>query len=108
MKKLLVRILLVLLAVCLAGCAQENRQEHLQLVVTEDSISQLEDYPNLKSVDLSGSTCYEAIIRYMAAHPEVTVNYTVALGGATVNSTMENLVLPHGSFAFDTLLANLK
>ncbi len=108
MKKMLACILLAVLLLCFAGCARENQQEHLQLVVTADSISQLEDYPNLKSVDLSGSTCYEAIAAYMAAHPEVQVSYTVALGGATVNSTMENLVLPHGSFDYETLKTNLQ
>ncbi len=108
MKKILIPILLLALVLCLFGCGPDNQQEQLTLVVTEDTIGQLEDYPNLKHVDLSGSECYEAITQYMAKHPEVEVSYTVSLGGATVKSSMGALVLPHGSFDFNTLLTNLK
>ncbi len=108
MKKMLICLLCLVLALCLCSCNRENQQTQLTMVVTEDTISQLDEYPNLKFADLSGSTCYEAIVRYIASHPQVEVSYTVALGGATVNSTMEALVLPQGSFSFDQLLANIR
>ena len=72
-------ILVLALALCLAGC--KSRTEELALVLTEADFAQLEEYPNLKKLDLTGSTCYDAIEDYIASHPEVEVTYTVALAG---------------------------
>lgn len=79
----------------------------LSLVVTADTISQLEDYPYLKEVDLSGSTCYPEIMAYMADHPEVTVTYTVFLGNAFQPSSVTQLNLVAGSYTADELMKNL-
>ena len=97
---------LVLVLVLLAGCQTnpvettttaptetEPPVEQLKLVVTEDTIGQLEQYPALKQVDLTGSTCYEAIARYMEKHPKVEVTYTVELGTVKVSNTETALVL---------------
>jgi hypothetical protein len=82
----------------LAGCGQEVSQptapppeteppvEQLTLVVTADTIDQLEDYPALKRLDLTGSTCYAAIADYMQKHPFVDVTYTVELGTVTADN----------------------
>lgn len=78
------------------------------MVVTEDTISDLEQYPELESADLTGSTCYGAILAYMADHPQVTVTYTVDLGGSEVENTADTLTLTEGSFDFDVLLDNLQ
>ena len=78
-------------------------------VVTADTISQLEQYPNLEEADLTGSTCYEAIKKYMAAHPGVDVTYNVSLGGSiTVKNTTTDLSLKHGSYDYNVLAENLK
>lgn len=78
-------------------------------VVTAETISELEQYPNLKEANLTGSTCYEAIAQYMKAHPNVTVTYTVSLGGTTsVKNTATELSVSHGSYDYDTLSGNLK
>jgi len=71
------------LTVCLSGCTiYENwKTENVTMVVTDETIVQLEDFPNLVSADLSGSTCYEAIEAYMEAHPEVSVTYTIEVLG---------------------------
>ena len=81
--------------------------EQLALVVTEDTISQLEEYPSLKQVDLTGSTCYAAIAEYMAAHPNVLVTYTVTLGTLTVGNDTTSLILDPGTCDYDTLSQNL-
>lgn len=80
----------------------------LTLVVTADTISQLEDYPNLKEVDLTGSTCYPEIMAYMAAHPEVKVSYTVLLGNTFLHSDTPQLDLPAGSYTADELMEKLQ
>lgn len=68
---------------CLTGCSiyERYKTEELTLVVTEKDIQQLEDYPNLSYVDLTGSTCYQAIEDYIAVHPEVNVVYTIDVLG---------------------------
>ena len=81
-KKLITLLLAVAMMYCLSGCfvktLYENyKTEHVTVVVTEEDIIQLEDYPNLLSADLSGSTCYDAIEAYKAEHPEVEVTYTI-------------------------------
>lgn len=82
--------------------------EDFTAVVTEEDISLLEQYPNLKRADLSGSTCYEAIARYRAAHPEVEVIYTVSLGSKAIPWDTRSLTLEDGSFRYDALLENLQ
>lgn len=113
----------VSLALLCSGCQQETPDptvpsttqptepapiEQLTLVVTEDTISQLNGYPDLKELDLSGSTCYDAIMRYMASHPDVKVTYTVDLGGTTVADGINALVLEAGKYTGDMLLENLR
>ena len=44
--------------------------ESLSMVVTEKTIRELDEYPNLKVLDLSGSTCYTAIMVYIQNHPD--------------------------------------
>lgn len=80
----------------------------VKLVVTEADINQLDLYTNLKNVDLSGSTCYDAIIRFADAHPGVNVTYTVELGGTTVTHDVTALDLAAGTFDYDTLVENLQ
>ncbi len=81
----------------------------LQMVVTYENVGSLENYPNLQSLDATGSTCYPALEVYARNHPEVTVSYTVSLG--------ENVEVPHGleeielsaqETDFETLLTNLQ
>lgn len=84
-----------------------NLVEELTIVVTEEDIGQLEEYPNLKQVDLSGSTCYAAITAYMEAHPEVKVTYSVSFGSYTVGNTENEITLGAGSFEYAALLENL-
>ncbi len=80
----------------------------ITLVVTADTISQLEKYPNLEEADLTGSTCYEAILSYMKKHPKVDVTFTVPLGGKTVKNTVTDLELKQGDHDYEILKKNLK
>ena len=82
--------------------------EQLSTIVTEDSIHQLENYPDLKELDLSGSTCYAAIFEYIAAHPDVQVSYTVALGSYAAPHDMTELTLESGTYEAGMLLENLQ
>ncbi len=81
--------------------------ESVTQVVTNDTIVELKDYPNLKRADLTGSTCYASILRYMDTHPEVEVIFSVELGGTQVPGDQESLTLEEGSYALETLKENL-
>ena len=81
--------------------------EHLQMVVTEADFQALENYPNLKSLDLTGSTCYDAIDRYIKFHPDVEVTYTVSLGGAQLDPQVQELNLEPGQYEYQALMDNL-
>lgn len=122
--KLTKSTLICLLLVCalifaLPGCGKEEAPateaptettapvEQLALVVTEEDISQLEQYKELKELDLTGSTCYAAIAEYAAKHPEVALTYTVSLGGTEVPHDVETLTLEEGKYTYQALLDNL-
>ena len=110
-KKLLIAALVVCaLLLTLAGCNSVNPKKatFVAMVVDENSISQLADYPNLTKVDLTGSTCYEAMAAYAAAHPEIEVIYSVSVGSGSISTADADVTLNDGTYDFDTLVDNLK
>lgn len=82
--------------------------EHLSVVMAAGELYTLDYYPNLKSVDLSGSTCYAAILEFMENHPNLDVTYSVSLGSTEVSSKDTRTTLNPGAFDYDTLLNNLQ
>lgn len=106
---LLIAAVLAFTACSTAGITTDDKKNvrELTIVVTAENISQLEQYPNLKRVDLSGSTCYEAIAAYMKKHPDVDVTFTVGVGGTTLSNKTAALNLAEGSYDFATLVQNL-
>lgn len=82
--------------------------EELTVVVTAGDIYRLNHYPNLKTVDLTGSTCYDAILDYMEQHPQVAVTYTVSLGNISVSNAASSITLSPGEFDHALLLENLQ
>lgn len=100
-------------ALLLSGCTPSQSPsnsysaETVSMVVTEENISQLDRYQNLREADLTGSTCYDAIGVWQAAHPDVTVHYTVSLGPQEVSADTQELHLHPGEYAPDVLVENL-
>ena len=82
--------------------------ESLSVVMVAGELYQLDRYPNLKSVDLSGSTCYAAILQYIESHPQVDVTYSVSLGGTEVSNSATQVTLEPGGFDYALLLENLQ
>lgn len=72
------------------------KQDLKRTVSSYEELSELDRYENLKTLDLSGSSCYDDILRYMDSHPSVEVTYTLPVDG--------NLVL--GNEAADVLLTD--
>ena len=81
--------------------------EELSMVVTERTIRELEEYPNLRKLDLSGSTCYTAIMVYIQNHPQVEVSYSVDLGSTWAADWVEHVSLPADGVTFPILRNNL-
>lgn len=67
----------------------------------------LEQYPNLKSVDLRGSNCHEAVYEYAVSNPQIHVQYDVQIGNERYDSQIRELTLAADSFEFQELLDNL-
>ena len=86
----------------------DKEAERLTAVLAAGEIYTLNQYPNLKRVDLSGSTCYATILEYIQEHPNVDVTYTVDLGGTPVSNKATSAVLEPGCFSYDILLENLR
>lgn len=82
--------------------------EHLSQVMKAGELYTLDYYPNLKTVDLSGSTCYDTILHYIETHPQVDVTYTVSFGTAEVENKATAATLARGSFDPELLLDNLQ
>ncbi len=76
----------------------------VSVVAEADEIPLLDNFPQLKTADLSGSTCYAEILAYAQSHPGVKVIYTVDVGGARVSPSAESAVAA-GPADADALIA---
>ena len=95
---LLLTAVVFLCVFALTGCGEKtvlgDRQfssgaRKITAVISADEAAKLEEFPKLKFADLSGSKCYEEILNFRQAHPEIDLVYTVELPDGTVvdNST---------------------
>lgn len=67
----------------------------LTLVLQPGETALLDEFTALRSVDFSGSTCYDEFIPWLEKHPEVTAKYTVTFpGDVTAQWDAETLSLP--------------
>ena len=82
--------------------------EELTVAMQPGELYTLDYYPNLKRVDLSGSTCYEAILDFMSKRPQLEVTFTVDFGGTSVSYDETAITLNPGSFTYEALLENLQ
>ena len=91
-----------------ATVAPELLEEHLTVILKAGELYTLDYYPNLKTVDLSGSTCYSAIMDFASKRPHLDITYSVSLGATDVSSKATTAALKPGSFDFDLLMENLQ
>ncbi len=75
--------------------------------LTEADMDMLPYFPRLQEVvaDFDDYVILEAL---QERYPELTVTYTVSLGGTTVAPGTESLTLEVGDYDYDTLMENLK
>ncbi len=91
-----------------ATLAPEQLEEHLAAVLEAGELYTLDYYPNLKTADLSGSTCYSAIVEFAGKRPHLDITYSVSLGATDVSSKASSVSLKPGSFDYDLLMENLQ
>lgn len=99
-------------ALCLTGCGGaedaeptipkfkflREKAEYLCFAAVEEDFEALEECTSLEYLDLSGSTCYDSILSYIARHPQVEVVYTAPLGNLTLSNTETQARLDNGSY----------
>ena len=86
----------------------DKMAESLTMVMDAGDLYTLNQYPNLTTVDLSGSTCYWAIWDFIDSHPNLDITFTVDLGGTAVDSRAETAVLEPNRYTYESLGENLK
>ena len=91
-----------------ATVSPERLEEHLSLVLQAGELYTLDYYPNLKTVDLSGSTCYSAIVDFASKRPHLDITYSVSVGATDISSKAPSAALKCGAFDYDLLMENLK
>ena len=68
--------------------------EELTVVLQPGEVSLLDGFTALKSLDVSGSTCYDEFIPWIEAHPDLSARYTVDMpSGVSVAGDAEELDL---------------
>lgn len=81
----------------------------LRAIVEAEDFARIEQIPDLKTLDVTGSDCYEAILGYASSHPDVEVLYSVAIGGETIpNVAAEASVSRVPDASLLTFLPNLR
>lgn len=91
-----------------AAVKPELLEEHMTAVMEAGDLYTLDYYPNLKTVDLSGSTCYSAIVDFASKRPHLDITYSVSLGSTDISSKATSAALKPGSFDYDLLMENLQ
>lgn len=120
-RKLLVLLLALLTLLSLGGCAAvgepeptipkwkslREKAEYLAFVAEEEDFALLEECIHLEYLDLTGSTCYDAILRYIQNHPHVEVVYTAPLGDLILSNQETEAALEPGTYDLAALQAQL-
>ena len=108
-------VLILILSVSLCGCSLLERfspeykvTELTQTVSSAEDLAALDIYPNLAKLDLRGSNCYDAILSYIASHPQVEVTYDISLAGQRWSPDTAELTLADGSFDVNELIENIR
>ncbi len=77
-----------------SGAESPAATEELTMIVQPEDLAQLDALPQLKKVDFSGSDCYDEILAWAEAHPQVETRYTVLLpNGNMVDNRQESMDL---------------
>lgn len=94
--------------------AERERQQaelaavtEMTAVLEEGELSRLEQYPNLRYADLSGSRCYDAIDAFADAHPDIRIRYTLPLGDGECSNEVQEVNLREGTYTLPQLLEAL-
>ena len=99
------QIVFLTLCLCLLTACSNPFVRQWKGVVTEESLAALDHYTRLKSADLRGSDCQEAIAAWQSAHPEVSVLYDVDIGGSRADFDTAELRLQPGGWTLEGLCA---
>lgn len=106
-------IWIALLGVLFAGCKPPLKYSGIKtleyVVATEADLIHLDEYPDLKKLDLSGSTLDHVVLGdWIAIHPWIDITYTIPIGDQLVSCEAAELTVSKGQSTYEELLQNLK
>lgn len=106
-------ILSLLLLLALSGCKPTLKNSGIEeltcVVETEGDLLRLDEYPDLKKLDLSGSTLdHVRLGEWIAIHPWIDITYTIPVGDQFVSCEATSLTVPKLQSSYEELLQNLK
>lgn len=81
--------------------------EYATVVSGGEELSALDRYPNLQTLDLTGSNCYADIAEYAVSHPGIAVRYDVQIGDSRYDCAIEHLSLTPENVDFEHLMEHL-
>lgn len=108
-----VLLLTALLTMLSTGCKPVHKYsgiEELNYVVeTEKDLVHLDEYPDLKKLNLSGSTLdHVQLGDWIAIHPWIEIIYTIPIGNQLVSSEATEMTVAKGQSSFEELMQNLE
>lgn len=101
--------LLAALVLILVGCKPTLKYSGIEQlhysVQTQADLEHLDEYPDLKALDLSGSTLDPTTLSaWVAIHPWIDIHYTIAVGNQDVPNDAVELTLSDEPVTFDELM----
>ena len=85
-----------------------EKAEYLTVLAQEEDFVLLEECVNLQYLNLTGSTCYDAILDYISRHPEVEVIYAAPLGNQILTNKETGIALEPCTYTAEALMNQLK
>ena len=87
--------------------SSDTRSISLSALTREDMDILTRYFPGLKEIDASGCGEYALLEELQERLPEITLRYSVDLGGASAPPDSEALALAEGDYDLDTLMENI-
>ena len=106
-------IVAALMITVFTGCQPKYKYSGISelsyIVETEQDLVHLDEYPDLKKLDLSGSTLdHVRLGEWIAIHPWIDITYSIPLGGQQYSSDTSEISLANTDANYEELMQNLR
>lgn len=106
-------ILAALMITVFTGCKPKYKYSGIEelryIVETEEDLIHLDEYPDLKKLDLSGSTLdHVRLGDWIDIHPWIDITYSIPVGGREYGSDTTEISLVNTEANYEELMQNLR